>query len=424
MPDRRLLRRRASRRASRREFLGALAGASALGLTRCGDPPPETPEPKAEPAPPPNIAPPEPSPEPAAADDDAALAKMIGGLLLVGFRGARAKEGDIVLRDIAERHLGGVLLFDRDDILGDHKRNIESPAQLRALCGELQAVAERTVLIAIDQEGGYVNRLLPKYGFPRTESARHFGRKDKPDYTERAATKTAALLAEAGVNLNLAPVVDLMVNQRNPIIGKVERSYSADPEVVVRHASAFITAHHARGVLCSLKHFPGHGSSRADSHLGFVDISDTWTRRELEPFAALIKAGLADTVMTGHLFNKTLDPDVPATLSRAVITGLLREQLGFSGVVISDDLQMGAITSAYSFEQALRRALAAGVDLLTIGNNVGYSPDTVARAVEIIGEHVSAGRLERAAVEAAHARVLALRDRAARAPAPEADAPA
>ncbi len=398
----------------RREFMTrTLTGAGALAIAGCRGP-----QPPPEPAPPPETAP-EPTAPPdlprepdLEKKDDAELARMIGGLLLVGFRGARAGEDATVIRDIADRQLGAVLLFDRDDLLGDHKRNIESPAQLRALSEELQAASADTLLIAIDQEGGYVNRLLPKYGFPRTESARHFGRKNKADYTRRRADTTAALLADAGVNLNLAPVVDLMVNPRNPIIGKVERSYSADPEVVVRHARAFIEAHHARGVLCSLKHFPGHGSSRADSHLGFVDVSETWTRRELEPFAALIEAGLADTVMTGHLFNKTLDPEVPATLSRAVITGVLREQLSFAGVVISDDLQMGAITGTYSYEQALLRALAAGVDMLTVGNNVGFSPDAVARTIEIIGEHVSAGRLPREVIETAHARVQSLRERA------------
>ncbi len=346
-----------------------------------------------------------------AVDDDAALAAKIGQLLLVGFRGQRAAADDIVIRDLQDRKLGGVLLFSRDNITGKRRRNIRSPAQLRALTDELRAAAGNKIppLIAIDQEGGYVNRLLQRDGFPSTVSARRMGRFDREVYTRRMAGRIADTLAEAGINLNFAPVVDLLVDPKNPIIGAVERSFSDDPQVVVRHASAFIQAHHERGILCSLKHFPGHGSSSADSHLGFVDITETWSRAELTPFAALIKAGLADTIMTGHLFNSTLDPDLPSTLSPAVIGGLLRGDLGFSGVVVSDDMSMRAISDMYPFAEALRRALKAGVDILTLGNNVNYDVDTVERTIDIIAEHVATGRLHRDVIDAAYGRVQALK---------------
>ncbi len=349
---------------------------------------------------------------PPPADDDAALRAKIGQLLLVGFRGQRAGADDIVTRDLQDRRLGGVLLFSRDNITGKRRRNIRSPAQLRALTDELRAAAGTTPpLIAIDQEGGFVNRLLQRDGFPKTVSARRMGRFDREVYTQRMAGRIADTLADAGINLNFAPVVDLMVEPDNPIIGAVERSFSEDPEVVVRHASAFIRAHHERGILCSLKHFPGHGSSRADSHLGFVDITETWSRAELTPFAKLIKAGLADTIMTGHLFNAALDKKLPSTLSPAVIGDLLRGELGYTGVVVSDDMSMRAITDMYPFAEALRRALSAGVDILTLGNNVNYDIDTVERTIDIIAEHVATGRLKRAVIDAAYGRVQALKAR-------------
>src|SRR5690606_10098573 len=163
----------------------------------------------------------------------------------------------------------------------------------------------------------------------------------------------AATLAEAGINLNLAPVVDVNVNPDNPVIGQLERSFSGDPDVVTEQAKAFIEAHHEHGVLCTLKHFPGHGSSEADSHLGFVDVTNLWSRQELEPFRNLIDAGLADAIMTAHIFNANWDSEHPATLSRAVITGILREELGYDGVVITDDMQMGAIRDFYGFEAAV-----------------------------------------------------------------------
>ncbi|MCA9692766.1 MAG: glycoside hydrolase family 3 N-terminal domain-containing protein [Nannocystaceae bacterium] len=402
----------------RRALEGALCGLACAALPGCrstGEAPAGVrvapPQPPAEREP--LVAAPT---EPAEPADDAALRAMIGQLLIVGFRGRRAPGDAPIARDLAERNLGGVLLFDRDDILGDHKRNIESPTQLRALTDDLRAAATTAPIIAIDQEGGYVNRLLPRYGFRRAESAWRLGQ--GPTSRTRAVAGTIAdALANAGITMNFAPVVDLRTNPKSPIIAKVERSFSRDPEVVTRHARAFIAAHHDRGLACAIKHFPGHGSARADSHLGFVDITETWRREELDPFRALIAAGDCDAVMTGHLFHAALDPEVPATLSKPVITDLLRGELGHAGVVISDDMHMGAIVDNYSLDDALRRALAAGVDLLILGNNARYSPDTAAQAIDVIAEHVAQGRLPRATIEAAHARVTALKERLAAPPA-------
>jgi beta-N-acetylhexosaminidase len=221
----------------------------------------------------------------------------------------------------------------------------------------------------------------------------------------------AQVLKTHGVNLNIAPVVDLNTNPSNPIIGDLERSFSADPDVVTRHAMAFIEAHHDAGVLCSLKHFPGHGSSTADSHLGFVDVTDTWTDAELIPYRNLIDADRADTVMTAHVFNAKLDPDVPATLSKRVITGILRERLGFDGVIITDDMLMGAIANYYDFARSLEAAIDAGADILAIANNSIYDPDIADKAHRAVRSAVEAGRISESRIDESYRRIAALKAR-------------
>jgi beta-N-acetylhexosaminidase len=221
----------------------------------------------------------------------------------------------------------------------------------------------------------------------------------------------AKTLAELGINLNLAPVVDVNTNPDNPIIAKYERSFSADPEIVTEHALEFIKAHHEQGVLCTLKHFPGHGSSTGDSHLGVVDVTDTWARTELEPYANIIQAGQADAIMTAHVFNANLDSEYPATLSRPTITGILREELGYGGVVISDDMQMGAIADHYGFETAIQKSIEAGVDIIAIANNSVYEEDIAARTVALIKQLVQDGRVDEARIHESYQRIQRLKSK-------------
>ncbi|MBT8328110.1 MAG: hypothetical protein KJN87_00270, partial [Desulfofustis sp.] len=207
----------------------------------------------------------------------------LGSLLIVGFLGPTLDQGMPIHRDILDYGLGGVILFNRCLHNPDQTANIVSPGQLKELCTELQNLAPRTLLIGVDQEGGKVRRLWPEAGFEDLCSARQMGSDtDDTALTREQAQTTAAMLAELGINCNFAPVVDLNTNTSNPIIGTLERSFSDDPLHVARHAAAWIDAHRARGVLSCVKHFPGHGSSAADSHLGFVDISESWERHELE----------------------------------------------------------------------------------------------------------------------------------------------
>ena len=329
-------------------------------------------------------------------------------MLLVGFRGLTADAADATRQQIAAGEVGGVILFSVDQLSGG-QRNVDSPEQLRGLVDALAAAAPGAPLtVAIDQEGGMVARLGPTYGFPVTSSAARLGRGD-PSATAAAARAMAETLTSVGVTLNLAPVVDLAVNPDNPIIAAVERSFSADPDVVIAHATAFIEAHHDLGVRCAIKHFPGQGSATGDTHAGVVDVTDVWSDTELEPFAALVTQRLPDAVLTAHIFNGRLDPDHPATLSRPTITGILREQLGWDGVVISDDMQMGAIRDAYGYDEAVALAIEAGVDILLIANQLVYEPDIAPRTIDMIEGLVRSGRISEERIDASYRRILALK---------------
>lgn len=329
---------------------------------------------------------------------------------MIGFRGLKVDDHHPVIRDIRECHLGGVILSDYDTVSKKYQRNIESPAQLRELTEALQKASATPLLIAIDHEGGLINRLKESYGFPPTVSHEYLGALDDLGTTYREAVKMAETLAESGFNLNLAPVIDLNVNPENPVIAGLERSFSADADAVTRHALEFICAHREQGVYCTVKHFPGHGSSKEDSHLGLVDVTKVWSPVELEPYRNLIKAEKVDVVMTAHIFNATLDPSYPATLSHATITGLLRNELNFEGVVISDDLQMKAITEHYGFDTAIRKALEAGIDILLITNNSGHYDEAISRrAFAVIQKLVEDGVISEARIDESYQRIRKLK---------------
>jgi beta-N-acetylhexosaminidase len=316
---------------------------------------------------------------------------QIEQMFLLGFDGCKLLP-DHWLRQAICQDLGGVILFDRN--VDGSVQNISSPEQLKALTAELQKLSQDTLLIAVDQEGGKVCRLKEKDGFSATCSAAALGRGEPAVSTFPAAAAMAAVLAEHGINFNLAPVVDLNLNPDNPIISRYERSFSSRVDEVVAHARAFVRAHHAHGVGCCLKHFPGHGSSRGDSHLGFVDIAGDWQEEELAPYRQLFAAGFDDAVMTAHLVHRGLEPDgLPATLSPKLITGVLKNELGFTGVTMTDDLQMRAIADHYSLQEAVQRAVLAGVDLLVIGNNLERSGNTLDQGVAAVKALLEQGRV-------------------------------
>lgn len=347
--------------------------------------------------------------------EDSLLRRQVGQMIIAGFRGfdASATGPNTIAHAVKELGVGGVIYFDRDVPTGTNNRNIQSPAQLRALSAQLQALADTPLLITIDQEGGKVSRLKERYGFPATVSASYLGTQNDPAVTASWAARTAEQCARAGINVDFAPCTDVNVNPQCPVIGAIGRSFSADTAIVTAQAQAWITELHKRNVLTSLKHFPGHGSSKADSHLGLVDITDTWQReRELAPYRALIADGYSDFVMVGHLLHRSIDPEYPASLSRRWITDVLRRELGYRGVVITDDMNMGAIVGHYTLEKALEQSINAGVDMIILGNNGPvYEKDLIPRAIGLICGLVNSGRIPRERIEEAYWRIMETKER-------------
>ena len=327
---------------------------------------------------------------------DSVLRRYAAQMLMVGFRGDRVNDTGDAARYVRDLKVGAIILFDVD-LTGSANigsRNVTSKERLIEMTSQLHEWADYPLLIALDQEGGRVARLKPQYGYQPTVSAEYIGRTDCEDTTRYYARRIACEVAQSGVNVNLAPVVDVL-NPECPALGKIDRCFSSDTETIVRHASWFIDEHHKQGVLCTLKHFPGHGNALNDSQWGFVDVTNTWQESELEPFRTLIANGSADLIMTAHIVNRILDPDLPATLSHKVLTELLRGQMGYDGVVVTDDMYMQGIIDNYSVENAIIMAINAGADMLCVGNNIstGFEANRPQRLVELIVQAVKDGRI-------------------------------
>lgn len=326
----------------------------------------------------------------------------IGQMILIGF--PDAKVDATVLEEIRQGKVGSIILFEKNI----PKKN--SYAELKKITWAYQHVAPVPLFIAIDQEGGKVNRLKEKYGFPRSVSAAKLG-KFTLDSVQFYAETTAATLAGLGINVNFAPVVDLSNNPTNPIIAKPERAYSAQPDSVTLFAREVIRQHRKLGVVSVLKHFPGHGSSKDDTHLGIADVTHTWWASELDPYKALIDSGEVDAIMTAHIVNKKLDEEGnPGTLSKKIIDSLLRKQLHYRGVVFSDDMQMHAITKHYGLEEAIKLAINAGVDILTFSNNISGSQErTVDKVHGIIKKFVADGTISKERIDQSYNRIMKLK---------------
>ncbi|CCD91373.1 putative Glycosyl hydrolase, family 3 [Bradyrhizobium sp. ORS 375] len=293
----------------------------------------------------------------AGCSDTAATSRLVGPMIMAGFFGTRTSDPGFqqVMSDLEEGLSGGVVILGRnvgtrDDLVGmiDRIRSCKCAAP---------------PFIAIDDEGGTVERLGPNIGLAATPSAAEIARGS----VAAARTSYAALaakLAALHINMNLAPVVDLNTNPANPIIGQRQRSYGNEPDTVVRYAAAFIQAHRKQGILTVLKHFPGHGSSTADSHAGIADVTTTWSPAELKPYSRLMRRGLADAIMVGHLAHERRWGGVATQNSGHAIDRLLRRELGYDGVVMTDDLAMKAILDAKPPATAAVDAVKAGADII------------------------------------------------------------
>ncbi len=316
------------------------------------------------------------------------LREQVGRMLLVGFEGLRPP--DHILKWLSAGEIGGVILF---------ARNIDTPAQLAELVRTVQAASKHPPLIAIDQEGGIVARL--REGFTESPGAMALGAADDEALAEQVAAALGAELHALGINFNLAPVVDIGHDSSNPVIST--RTLGANAERVSRLAVAQVRGFQSQGVGACAKHFPGHGNTPTDSHVSLPVVRgslDFLWETDLVPFRATVEAGIA-SVMISHVKFEALDPEYPSTMSRAIITGLLREEIGFEGLIVTDCMEMRAITQNYGAGESAVRAALAGVDAMFFSHTV---PNQRA-AFDALLAAAESGRLSQAQIEAAHARL-------------------
>lgn len=335
-------------------------------------------------------------------------------MLMMGFSGCEIDSQSPVVKWLQQDGIGGVLLFDMDCQTKSPGKNLKNREQIKNLTRQLNHYAGSAhadglpLFIALDYEGGAVDRLFHIDGCMKTMKAQDQALlPDEALYLE--AEKMAITLNELGFNLNFAPVVDLNLNEQQGIIGKLGRSFSAQPTEVIRAAKQFVTAFSHYGITCAYKHFPGHGSACGDSHEGFVDVTEQYDANELVPYKALLNdKNLPAMVMTAHVINRHLDSSgLPATLSHPILNNLLREEIGFDGVIISDDLQMQAISNHYPLDEALCLTINAGADMLIFANQLGSI--TATEVVDKIEQLINCGAIERARIEQAYQRISQLK---------------
>ncbi|GJL52852.1 MAG: glycoside hydrolase family 3 [Nitrospirales bacterium] len=323
------------------------------------------------------------------------LREKVGQLFMIGFDGTDLSPE--LISWIQDYQPGGIILFSR---------NLVDANQIAHLTNALQDLAGPShLLMAIDQEGGKVSRLPPEFTiFPPAATVAACG---STDYAYQAAAVTAQELRTVGFNMNMAPVLDVNTNPLNPIIG--DRAFSADPEQVCTLGNATISGLHDHGIIACGKHFPGHGESTKDSHkeLPIVTLSkERLEQIELHPFRSAITHGLM-TMMSAHIHFPALDDTVPATLSHKVMTTLLRDEIGFSGVMLSDDLEMNAIAEHMSMGEAAVRSIQAGIDLILIC----HQQTRQAEAIEAVEEAIQKGTISESRLDMSLARISALKQR-------------
>ena len=338
---------------------------------------------------------------------DMTVRQMLGQKLIFGFYGTELSEEFKAL--IREYKIGNVILF---------LRNVKSAEQVRRLCAEIQSlILEVTgipAFIVIDQEGGLVSR-LPASGVT-VPSAMAISATDDPDNARIAAEITIRQLQGLGVNFNMAPVLDVNTNPANPVIGV--RSFGDDPQKAALFGEATVRAYENTGVFCCGKHFPGHGDTSVDSHLGLPRIEKTLEeleQAELIPFRRCIDAGIP-AIMTSHILFPNIEPEnVPCTMSRTIITGLLKEKLGFRGLVFSDCLEMDAIQDYYGTANGTVAAIKAGVDLAELSSTIDLMRD----AATALNEAADRGELDLEEIRQSVEKILAVKKRMITKPQPD-----
>ena len=351
------------------------------------------------------------------------LNKMIGQMIMTGFHGdgtgENAESFAAIEKQIKKGYVGGVILFDVDVsglvaqgmTIPEAKKhifssNIKDVNQVKQLTTHLQSLSPTTLLIAVDQEGGNIQRLKPEHGFAPIPSAKELGKGDA-DTTYKIAYDLGMRLNELGVNVDFAPLLDVNVNPESPAIGALERSFSADPAIVTEHGRAFANGLNNAGIISSFKHFPGHGSAAGDTHAGLTDITNTYKDYELQPWRDLLSdTSPCATVMVAHVVNNNFDT-LPASLSSKTIQ-MIRD-MGFNGVIVSDDMDMGAIVNQYGREKAIEMAINAGNDLLVFGNNLEYDQNRGTEVHQTIVKLVRSGKIKRSRIRESYNRIMQMK---------------
>ncbi|UOF00536.1 beta-N-acetylhexosaminidase [Bdellovibrio reynosensis] len=325
------------------------------------------------------------------------ISHIIGQHMFIGLSGHSLTADE--KKFIVDNNIGGVCLFGR---------NVAEPKQVRELCAELQSLRHKQyekapLFIGIDMEGGRVHRLKPP--FTTWPPLRKLGDLDAPTVSFHFANRMGLEMKAVGINLDFAPCVDIFTNPANTVIG--DRSISSDPEMVAKHASALVRGYIKSEIITCAKHFPGHGNTIVDSHED-LPVENVDAERleacELIPFKKSFKARV-DMVMTSHIKFPKIDPDWPVTLSETFIKGIIRNELRYRGLIITDDLGMKAMTSHYGADEVPVRALKAGVDLLLYCNE----PDAPPKAFEAILEATAQGSLKKEDLEESYRRILELK---------------
>ena len=333
-------------------------------------------------------------------------------MLIIGFQGCEINEHSPVAQWLSNDGVGGVLLFDKELDTGLYGKNLKSQTQIKELTHQLNHYsandAALPLLIAIDYEGGAVDRLSKIEGCMSTLTAVELAHLSD-SALEEEFSQMASTLRSLGFNLNFAPVVDLDLNNQKGIIGKLKRSFSSDPAQIVRVARHFVDVFSRHGIACAYKHFPGHGSAVGDTHEGFVDVTDTYRPEELVPYQRLLQDVYKPTmVMTAHVINKHLDSKgLPATLSHEILTGMLRREMGYDGVIISDDLQMHAISNHYSLEESLCLSINAGADMMIFANQLGSI--TAPKVIDCVEQLVLHRKIDQQRIDDAYRRIMRLK---------------
>ncbi len=338
---------------------------------------------------------------------DQGLHAMYGQLVIKGFAGLTARDRRVrkVRKAIEKSLLGGVILF---------QKNIKNPKQVAALTKVFRTANTRyTPIIAVDEEGGAVERLNRRKGFRYTPGHFRMQQRNTVAQARKRYDGMARELIRAGFNTNFGPVVDLRLNPNNPVIARNRRSFGLHPLYVARYAQSFVAAHEAAGIGTALKHWPGHGSSTKDTHWRFVDVTKHWKRVEIEPYRRMLSNGYSGMIMTSHIYHRDWGngQDLPASLSPIAVKTMLRDELGYDGVVITDDLQMRSISTNHPLDEAIIMALAAGNDIALIGNVLSQAPEDPDFAVRAIARGVKEGRLNFKQLYRSWQRVIAYKKR-------------